>query len=1428
MGKSSKTERGASKGLDEMMQSPEFHVSRLANFFYLLSFSPEMVSPLTSPRRFLTHPIVLYVVGTFSAMVAGVAIPSLDLLSGYWTNGLTEGGADSSSIRDISVKAAWLVTVVGAVAFVLSWSFLTSFSMASDELSQRMRKVYIYSTLSQDTSYFDSHGAGEISTRASKDIETVRTSFGEKLGYVVWAGSTVVSAICIAFSRDAILAGVLFSTIPFTFIVFGVLGWLNELADEPVNRLQDHTSSYLEQVLSSVRLIQSFGIESSIVKRLDESLLRPLERSRLVKSLVRSLEMSSVYFVLIVSYGVAIWWGSRQIVERGLGVGTVVTVFWNFINSIFSFSIVVPHLASLLESLSVLRQIRDSIEREPLIDVRDPKGITFSPRKEEGDGFPDNGSSSSAQGSSLPMSLFEPSLELVDVTFAYPSRPNVASLSNVTVKAHAGKVTALVGASGSGKSTIASLLIREYDPTTSNLINGVRAEGKKGDLESQSGKKKNKKERAEVAGEDKDEAEEPFGSKGLVMGSGEVRLSGRNLKEYNLRWLRSQVATVQQHPQIFTASIFENVAAGLDGTAWEYRPDLDGSAERVGIIREMAREALEKAQALDFVEKLPLGMDTIVSGGSGSLLSGGQKQRLAIARALIRKPKILCLDEATSALDSSTEAKIQEVLELEQRERGMTVIVIAHRLSTVRNADQIIVMERGKVVEMGDHDFLVNESKNGTYRGFVNRHSNQEEAERDDQNGLISEFASTYADGMSEYSDLREKSTRHLGASADMDRQVGRPIAASLNLPIVRRDSNQTSHVASINLRQLRLQSHSPKMVGEVAPSSPPIPQSREESGEGRLDRGRDSSPLKVFTSVYLRGQSLYFALGFFGAICNGAILVIVAWMIGRGIETLSIQGDDRRLRTQADQWALYYFILALSSVLVVTLNSYLLEAASEKMATRIKLDGLKALLRQEIGFFDKKENRSGGLSSALDSHPSNVAAATGLVTNQIVISLGNLLGSVILALSLSWKVSLPLLAPISALLFSGWLNVVMLDKYEEKVRKPAQDAAAYISEVVTAIRTVMALGRERQVMRVFEKETRPADGRFRILLLGGVGFAMAQATLYWMTALIFYWGGTRFAKGEIGIKQLYSALEGMIIAGLAAGRIFTYGQDLARATSSFKSFAYWLSREPEVATSSPPEAKGSLAVQPFGEKDIVLSGVEMFYPERKEKAAITGLNLHIKQGQSVAFCGTSGGGKSTILSLLERFYEPSQGSIAYGGKDIRDIPIREWRSKIGLVSQDPVLYNGSIRWNIALGALDPESVTMEEIESVCREACILDFIRSLPQGFETDIGLRGGRLSGGQKQRICIARALLRKPDILLLDEATSALDPESEVQVQKALDMASRGRTTITVAHRLSTIRDADLICVVHEGRIVEKGSHSALVSNKGMYFDLVRAQL
>jgi len=263
----------------------------------------------------------------------------------------------------------------------------------------------------------------------------------------------------------------------------------------------------------------------------------------------------------------------------------------------------------------------------------------------------------------------------------------------------------------------------------------------------------------------------------------------------------------------------------------------------------------------------------------------------------------------------------------------------------------------------------------------------------------------------------------------------------------------------------------------------------------------------------------------------------------------------------------------------------------------------------------------------------------------------------------------------------------------------------------------------------------------------------------------------------------------------------------------------------PDIDADSP---EGKVLSQDEVKGHIQFENVHFRYPTRPGVRVLRDLSLTVEPGTYVALVGASGCGKSTTIQLIERFYDPLSGQVLLDGNPVNELNLQEYRKHIALVSQEPKLYAGTVRFNILLGATKPqEEVTQEEIEAACRNANILDFISSLPNGFDTEVGGKGSQLSGGQKQRIAIARALLRNPKVLLLDEATSALDSNSEKVVQEALDKAARGRTTIAIAHRLSTIQNADCIYFIKEGRVSEAGTHDELLSMRGDYYEYVQLQ-
>ncbi|KAL2915805.1 hypothetical protein HK105_204752 [Polyrhizophydium stewartii] len=450
---------------------------------------------------------------------------------------------------------------------------------------------------------------------------------------------------------------------------------------------------------------------------------------------------------------------------------------------------------------------------------------------------------------------------------------------------------------------------------------------------------------------------------------------------------------------------------------------------------------------------------------------------------------------------------------------------------------------------------------------------------------------------------------------------------------------------------------------------------------------------------------------------------------------------------------------------------------ASEILTERIRERVFASILRQDVGFFDDEANATGVLTSNLSSDAQKVQAASGTTLGVILQFLATIVGCIVISMS-------------------------GLKFYAKKSKKAYEQSAQVACEAVAAVRTVQSLTRESQLhMQYLDILKQPMRDGVKNAFLNTLLYAFAQSINFLVMALVFWYGGRLMAYEGYTAKQFFVTFISVVLGSQNAGRIFSFAPDVTKARAAGEAILRLLERMPPIDP------------DPFS------------YPTRRHIRVLKGLNISVKSGQFAALVGPSGCGKSTTVGLIERFYNVDGGQILLDGTDISRLNVESHREAIGLVSQEPNLFDMSIRDNVAFGCKVPP--TQAEIKAACKEDNIDDFIMTLPDEYDTKVGARGGQLSGGQKQRIAIARALVRKPKILLLDEATSALNAESELVVQEALDKAAKGRTTIAVAHRLSTIQKADVIFVLKDGAVVEQGTHDELFARRGLYHELVVQQ-
>lgn len=489
--------------------------------------------------------------------------------------------------------------------------------------------------------------------------------------------------------------------------------------------------------------------------------------------------------------------------------------------------------------------------------------------------------------------------------------------------------------------------------------------------------------------------------------------------------------------------------------------------------------------------------------------------------------------------------------------------------------------------------------------------------------------------------------------------------------------------------------------------------------------------------------------------------------------------------------------------------------------------------LRQDMPFFDKPENGTGALVSRLASEPTSLQELLSMNISLLVICIVNLVASCILAIVSGWKLGLVLtFGALPFVVGSGYMRIRLEFKFEEDTVERFAKSSAVAAEAVMGIRTVSSLALERAVI---ERYSEKLQGIARHAM-GNLGFkmmfyALSQSISMLAMGLGFWYGGKLVSTGEYTSGQFYIVFIAIVFSGEAAAMLFQFTTSITKAGTAIN-YIFRLRRDKvlfdDADSDSTPDNTVAIDEKFAGGKgtEMAFDNVQFSYPLRPKQKVLRGIDITIKSSKMVAFVGASGCGKSTMIGLLQRFYDPTSGELRANNQDVKTLDRCKYRRDIALVQQEPVLYQGSIRENISLG-IEKGDPSETQIIEACKNANVWDFVSSLPEGLDTPCGNQGLSLSGGQRQRIAIARALIRQPRLLLLDEATSALDTESEKVVKEALDRAAAGRTTIAVAHRLSTIRDADVIAVFAKGNIVELGTHDELVDKKGLYYEMVLGQ-
>ncbi len=832
--------------------------------------------------------------------------------------------------------------------------------------------------------------------------------------------------------------------------------------------------------------------------------------------------------------------------------------------------------------------------------------------------------------------------------------------------------------------------------------------------------------------------------------SGCITIGGIDIRDVKLGALRRRIGVVFEESFLFSESIAANIAYGFP----------EASQDRI-------HQAATQAGALEFIEDLPHGFDTVV-GESGITLSGGQRQRIALARALITDPEILILDDATSAVDSITESVINDSLRAFSEHR--TVIVIAHRRSTLSLAERIVVLDQGKVAAIGSHEELL------------------------EGNRIYQRLVSTTSDALLEEPQSTEESLKPTVALTAVAPRVA--MESNARLRNVTRGSGSLNGPGGAPLTATE----------ELLRAMEKLPP---ETRDPRVDEAAVTGPARDFSFWS-------FIKPFKRGLVAGLLLLTADTLASLAGPALIRSGIDSGVVAKSfsaiEFAALGYFAVTLVDWAVVFAQSRVTGITSERILYALRLRIFSHL--QHLGLDYYESEMSGRIMTRMTTDVDALSNLLQTGLSNAVVNVLSFLGVAIVMVVINAQLALAALwVMIPLALATYWFQRNSQRAYR-LARERIAAVNANLAEGLSGVRVTQAFRREGRNSAEFEELSKGyRDSRVKAQRLVAIYFPFVLFLSDVASASVL-----GFGSGLVGRNQL--TVGAAIAFTLYIDQLFSPIQQLSQTFDQYQQAqvaVMQVGRLMRIQPNTPLAAHPRRVDKVSGH--IEFREVSFSYSD-ESNLALDGFNIDIAAGESVALVGATGAGKSTVVKMIARFYDPSRGAVLVDGIDLREMEMASLRSKIGFVPQEPFLFSGTVAENIAFAA---DGISMAAIEAAAAAVGADEFISKLEGAYNYQVSERGRALSLGQKQLIALARAYVASPAILLLDEATANLDLATERRVSEAMRVLTGGRTSVLVAHRLPSAAMADRIIVVAHGKAVESGSHSQLLRSGGIYAEM-----